>query len=119
MRKVLVVAAGLAMVTSSAFSQSSDDTSERGSSYSRRDRDLDDLLRGIDGEMGRGAASRGASFLLRSGDATVAVRCDPRDTMRACVEATTILLDRARAALPPAGSGPSGPAPGTPPARQP
>jgi hypothetical protein len=41
----------------------------------------------------------------------VAVRCDPRETMRACVDATTTLLERARSALPPSGT------PATPPPR--
>jgi hypothetical protein len=42
------------------------------------------------------------------------VRCDPGDSMRACVDATLMLLDKARAALPQAGSTPPGT---TPPAR--
>jgi hypothetical protein len=39
----------------------------------------------------------------------VAVRCDPQESMRACVDATTTLLDRSRSAMPPGG------APTTPP----
>jgi hypothetical protein len=114
MKKALLAAAGLMLVALPAFSQSSDDTGDRGSSYNRRD-DLVELLRGLDGgEMERGRPSRGAGFLLRAGDATLAVRCDPRDSMRACVDAATTLLERGRAAMP-SGSGPGGP----PPARSP
>jgi hypothetical protein len=116
MRKALFAAAGLMLIALPAFGQSSDDTGDRGSSYSQRDRDLDDLLRGLDGGgMGRGGPSRGAGFLLRVGDATLAVRCDPRDSMRACVEAATTLLERARTAMPSGG----GPTPGTAPSRSP
>ena len=52
----------------------------------------------------------------RAGEATLTVRCDPRDSMRSCVDAATTLLDRARSAMP-SGGGPGGTAPGTPPAR--
>jgi hypothetical protein len=117
MKRAFLAAAGLILIALPAFGQSSDDSDVRGSSYSRQDRDLDDLLRGLDGgAMRRGGPARGAGFLLRAGDATLAVRCDPRDTMRACVEAATTLLERARTAMP-SGSGSGGPAPGTPPAR--
>jgi hypothetical protein len=110
MKKALVVAAGLMLIALPALSQSSTDTGDRDRSYDRRDRDdLEELLRGI-GDDGSGSRlRRGAGFLLRSGDATVAVRCDPQENMRACVDATTTLLERARAALPPGGT------PGTPP----
>jgi hypothetical protein len=115
MKKAFLVAAGLLLIALPAFSQSSEDSSDRSSSYGRRDRGLDELLRGLDGGgMGRSGSTRGAGFLLRSGDATLAVRCDPRDTMRACVDAATTLLERARTAIPP-GSGSGGPAPGSPP----
>jgi len=117
MRRVIVAAAGLMLIALPAFGQSSDESDDRGSSYSRQDRDLDDLLRGLDGGgMRRGGPARGAGFLLRAGDATLAVRCDPRDSMRACVEAATTLLERARTAMPSAG-GPGGAAPSTPPSR--
>jgi len=116
MKKALLVASGLMLVALPAFSQSSDEPEDRGSSYSRRDRDLEDLLRGLDGGIGRGGPARGAGFLLRSGDATLAVRCDPRDSMRACVDAATTLIERARTAMPP-GGGSGGAAPGAPPPR--
>lgn len=116
MRKAFLAAAGLMLIALPAFAQSTDEADDRGSSHSQRDRDLDDLLRGLDGGgMRRGGPARGAGFLLRVGDATLAVRCDPRDSMRACVEAATTLLERARAGMP-SGSGTGG-APGAPPSR--
>jgi hypothetical protein len=118
MKKALLMAAGLMLVTLPAFSQSSDEPEDRGSSYNRRDRDLEDLLRGLDERRSGGGPARGAGFLLRAGDVTLAVRCDPRDTMRACVDAATTLMERARAAMPSAG-GAGGAAPGAPPPREP
>ena len=112
MKKALLMAAGLMLISLPALSQSSTDTEDRGRSYDRRDRDdLEELLRGI-GDDGSGSRlRRGAGFLLRSGDATVAVRCDPQET---CGHASTRpprCLRRARSTLPPGG------APGTPPPR--
>jgi hypothetical protein len=107
MTKALLLTAVLMLAPLPAASQSDD-----------RDRDprrgdIEELLRDI-GDSGPGSR-RGASFLLRSGDATVAVRCDPQDTMRACVDATVTLLDRARTLVPSGGAGtPPG---GTPPSR--
>ncbi|WP_414471603.1 hypothetical protein [Microvirga sp. M2] len=117
MKKVLVAAAGLMLISLPAFSQSSDDSGDRGGGYSRRDRGLEDLLRGIDdgGGMASRGPQRGAGFLLRSGDATLAVRCDPRDSMRACVDAATTLLERARNTMPGGGGGGGGGPGGTPP----
>ena len=60
---------------------------------------VEKLARELLGDDLSGAGPRrGFGFLLRSGDATVAVRCDPRDTMKACVEATTTLLEKAHGA---------------------
>jgi hypothetical protein len=58
-----------------------------------------------DGDRQRPRA--GASFMLRAGDTRLAVRCSPSESMRACVEAATTLMDRARA-------GASTPAPAQP-----
>jgi hypothetical protein len=49
---------------------------------------------------------------LRNGDATVAVRCDPQDSMKSCVDSTLTLLDHARTMQP------SGAAPGVAPGGQ-
>ena len=111
MKKAFVLASGLMLIAWPALSQSSSDPEDRGRSYDRRDRDLEELMRGIADDGAGSRLRRGAAFLLRSGDATVAVRCDPQENMRACVDATTMLLERARSALPPGGT------PGAPPPR--
>lgn len=114
MSKVLLVTAGLLLVPLPALSQGASDSDDRGGAYGRRDRDLRELLRGLEGDMRGDAPRRGAGFLLRSGDATIAVRCDPRESMRTCVDLTTTLLERARASLPGGGGGPGGGPGGTP-----
>jgi hypothetical protein len=109
MTKALLLTAVLMLAPLPAASQSDDRDRDP-----RRGRDIvEELLR----DIGHGGpeSRRGASFLLRSGDATVAVRCDPQDSMRACVDATVTLLDRARTLVPSGGAGtPPG---GTPPSR--
>ena len=82
MTKALLLTALLMLAPVPASSQGSDDR-DRESLAGARPRAL---LRDI-GD-GRPGSRRGASFLLRSGDATVAVRCDPQDSTRACVDAT-------------------------------
>ena len=78
--------------------------------------DLEDILREI-GDYGREGLRRGgAAFFLRSGDGTVAVRCDPQDSMKSCVDATLTLLDRART-MQPSGAAPDGTPGGQPPSR--
>jgi hypothetical protein len=47
----------------------------------------------------------------------VAVRCDPRDSMRSCVDSTLTLLERARSMQPgPGGTGQGGTSGAQPPA---
>jgi hypothetical protein len=111
MNRTFVVTAVLLLSPFPAFSQNLPGGEEHDSSYSRRDRDLDDILRAID--HGREGRRGGASFFLRSGDAMVAVRCDPQDSMKSCVDTTLTLLDRARSMQP------SGAAPGGAPGAQP
>ena len=41
----------------------------------------------------------GASFMVRSGHASVAVRCDAGESMRACVDATLVLLEPVRSGI--------------------
>lgn len=113
MKKALLLATALAVIPLPAFSQGGARSEDRDHFDHRSDRDLAGLLRELGGPRG-GGFGRGAAFYLRSGDATVAVRCDPGDSMRACVDATLTLLEKARAALPQPGG--TGPAP-TPPAR--
>ena len=115
MNKAFVAATVLLLTPFPAFSQSAPSGDGRDSSYSRRDRDLEDLLRGI-GDHGREGRRPGASFFLRSGDATVAVRCDPQDSMKSCVDATLTLLDRARSTQP-SGAAAGGTPGGQPPSR--
>lgn len=59
----------------------------------RADRDED---RQEGGESWRGG--KGASFWLRSGDLRLGARCAPGESMRACVDAALLLLDKAKSA---------------------
>ena len=117
MNRAFVITAVLLLSPFPAFSQTGGGGDGRDSSYSRKDRDLEDILRGI-GDHGREGTRRGggASFFLRSGDGTLAVRCDPQDSMKSCVDATLTLLDRARS-MQPSGAAPGGPPGGQPPSR--
>jgi hypothetical protein len=90
MKRIVLMTAALMLAPLPALSQGLSD--DRGA---RRDRGVEELLRGLGEEMG-GASSRGAAFLLRSGEATVAVRCDPQDSMRACVDAAGMFMEKAR-----------------------
>jgi hypothetical protein len=116
MNRTFVITAVLLLSSFPAFGQNPAGGEGHDSSYSRRDRDLEDILRGI-GDHGREGPRRGgAAFFLRNGDAIVAVRCDPQDSMRSCVDATLTLLDRARSTQP-SGTAPGGTPGGTPPSR--
>jgi hypothetical protein len=118
MNRAFVITAVLLLSPFPAFSQTAAGGEGRDSSYSRKDRDLEDILRGIGdhGREGREGPRRGASFFLRSGDGTLAVRCDPQESMRSCVDATLTLLDRARS-MQPSGGTPGGTPGGQPPSR--
>ena len=108
MRKTIILAAGLALMATSALAQSPGrdrDDDRRGWREERREsRDRDDWrgrsMRDDDDEPGR---SRAARFFLRSGDTRVAVRCDDRDSTRACVDATLTLFDRIKSQTPSSG----------------
>ena len=86
MRKAIILAAGLALVTTSALGQGSwrdrDDDDRRGWREDRREGRDRDEMRGRsmrdhhDDDEGR---SRAARFVLRSGEARMAVRCDDRE----------------------------------------
>ena len=101
MKRLVLFSACLMLTAAAALAQGAPDRGDRRG----RDGGVEDLLRDLGemrdpGEMGgrlRGAA-RGAAFFLRSGDASMAVRCDPQDSMKACVEAATMLMDKARGA---------------------
>jgi len=149
MKRALIIAAGCALFVGPAWAQSSPSGSDRDGDQGdyrdmRADRDWrGDWRRGDwdDGPRGRGGdwhggwglhggRRLGAGFFLQSGDTRLAVRCDQNESMRACVDAATTLLDRVRAlptsgapatpptnsspgsaATPPAGSGAGAPAP--------
>ncbi|HEY2757171.1 MAG TPA: hypothetical protein VGJ01_15710 [Pseudolabrys sp.] len=98
MKKALVLAAALALLPLPALSQGMSRSEDRDSSDHRKDRDLEGVLREMGVSTRGGGGGRGASFFLRNGDSTVAVRCDPGDSMRACVDATLTLIDKAKAA---------------------
>jgi hypothetical protein len=110
--KALVLALGVGVLASPALSQGSLRSDER-DGYSARDsgrgswredrarRDTREDERsagrtGGDEERSDRPSRGGARFMVRSGDARVAVRCDERESMRACVDATTTLLERVR-----------------------
>ena len=67
---------------------------------------------GRDGGMrgGLGGPRQNPGFVFRSGDMQIIVRCGAGETMKSCVEATTTLMDRAKAAT----SGSTAPGTGTP-----
>jgi len=128
MRKAIILAAGLGLLATSAFGQGSwrdrDDDDRRGWREDRRDggRDRDDMrgrsMRDDDG----GGPSRPARFVLRSGETRMAIRCDDRESMRACVDAALTLFDRVRTqqstttnAPTPAPASPGSSAPAAPP----
>ena len=116
MNRAFVITAVLLLSPFPAFGQHAPEGDEHDSSYSRRDRDLEDILRGIGGYDREGLRRGGAAFFLRNGDASVAVRCDPQDSMKSCVDSTLTLLDRARS-MQPSGAAPGGTSGGQPPSR--
>jgi len=115
MNRAFVITVVLMLSPFPAFSQTAPGGEGHDSSYSRKDRDLEDILRGI-GDYGHEGRRGGAAFFLRNGDAMVAVRCDPQDSMKSCVDATLTLLDRARS-MQPSGAAPGGTPGAQPPSR--
>ena len=135
MRRTLILAAGFALIAGSAFGQAMGD---RDTDYGRAghqdwrhgDRDghgrWDRDRRGGGDRAARGRdededddhppmrSREGARFRFQSGNTHFSVRCDGRETMRACVEAALTVLDRARS-LPPSPAAPPGESPQAPP----
>jgi hypothetical protein len=99
MRKVLLLAVGLALVGTSAWSQSSSRDDD-----DRRDRWHDDYDRWDRGEReerhGRAMredddrSGRNARFFLRSGDTELRVVCGERESTQACVDSALRIYER-------------------------
>ena len=116
MKRALLIAAISLIISPPAFSQSPHDGDSSYGRMDHMDHDADDILRAVR-ESGRGGMRRGgAGFFLRNGDNVVAVRCDPQDSMRACVDATLTLLERAKS-VQSSGAASTGAAGGQPPSR--
>jgi hypothetical protein len=127
MRKVLILAAGLALIGTSAWSQSPsrDDDNWRGrwqESRDRWDRDKDGDDSDRDGRRGRAMrdddddnerSGRGARFFLRSGDTQLRVACGDEESTQACVDAALRMFDRVQSQPRPTTTSPA-PTPPTP-----
>jgi hypothetical protein len=109
MRKTLLLAVGLALVGTSAWSQTSsrdrdDEPRARwhdGAGRWDRDRDGDrdrgDRFRRAmrdDDDNDNDRSGRGARFFLRSGDTQLRVVCGDEESTRACVDAALSMFDR-------------------------
>lgn len=130
MRKALLLAAGLALLSTSAWSQGSSrdrDDFDRGGW--RESRDEWDRDRDRDGDGRRGSrmrddddrddddderSGRGARFFLRSGDTQLRAVCGDRESTQACVDAALRMFDRLQAQSG-AAARPGAPAPASPP----
>jgi hypothetical protein len=67
--------------------------------YRDRYRPNDDRVGGLEDRKGDGGDrhhERGARFFLRVGDTRIAARCSDGEPMRACVDATLMLLEKAK-----------------------
>ena len=110
MRKALILAAGLALIGTSAWSQSSsrdDDNGRHGRWYDSRDRwdgdrDRDDdrgdrrrrAMRDHDDDDRSDRSGGNAHFFVRSGDTQLRVVCSDRESTQACVDAALRMFDR-------------------------
>ena len=107
MRKALMLAAGLALIGTSAWSQSpsrDDDDDRPGRWYDSRDRwdgdrdrddDRGDRRRRAMRDHGDDDRSGGhAHFFVRSGDTQLRVVCSDRESTQACVDAALRMFDR-------------------------
>ena len=99
MRKVLIFAFGLALVGTSAWSQSSsrDDNGNHRDhwhdDYDRWDTDQDDR-RGRTIHDGEERLGRNARFYVRNGDTQLRVVCGDQESTQACVDAVLKIFDR-------------------------
>jgi hypothetical protein len=123
MQKILILAAGLALVATSAYSQtSSRDRDDYGREEWRESRggwDQDDDRRRGRGHHDDDRSASGAHFFIRSGDAQLRVVCGGRESTQACVDAALRMFDRVQAQQGAAPRSPSSPpASGSSPAPQ-
>lgn len=121
MRKVLILAAGFALIGTSAMSQS---TSRDRDDYSRghwydggydrwdRDRGKDDMRRSMRDDDEDNRSGRNARFFVRNGDAQMRIVCGDRESTQSCIDSALRLFDRVQSQ--PRSTGSSGPS--TPPA---
>jgi hypothetical protein len=125
MRKALILAAGLALIGTSAWSQSSsrDDDDWGGRWHDSRDRwdrarDRDDD--GRDDRRGRAMrddgdrSGRGARFFIRNGDTQLRAICGDEESTQACVDAALRMFDRVQAQPRATTSSPAPTSPSTP-----
>jgi hypothetical protein len=122
MRKALILAAGLVLVGTSAWSQSpsrDDDDDRPARWYDSRDRwDGDRDRRDDRGERRRGAMREDdddrpgghAHFFVRNGDTQLRVVCSDRESTQACVDAALRMFDRVQSQPRAATSTPTPPA---------
>ena len=122
MRKALILAAGLALIGTSAWSQSPsrDDDDDRGGRwYDSRDGWDGDRDRGDDRGERRRRAMRDddddrpgghAHFFVRSGDTQLRVVCSDRESTQACVDSALRMFDRVQSQPRAATSSPTPPA---------
>ena len=108
MRKLIIVAAGMALIATSAWRRTaSRDTPDRGDrdGYEQRDWHAGSYGRGSGRDGRRRYQMResddedqatGARFVLRSGDTRLSVVCASRESTRTCVDAALMLFDRVR-----------------------
>lgn len=122
MRKILIAASCLFLLPLPALAQGLSRDDDRGGSYGRSDRSRDDgryrPYEDRDHDDWRDYSDymprRGSSFHIKIGDARIRVQCGPRETLKDCVDAATMLFDKARS-LPTTGS--ASPGSGTAPSR--
>lgn len=125
MKSAFILAAGLALLTTGAWSQESsrdrDDFHRDGWRESRdgwdrdRDRRRSSMMRDDDEDDRGGRTERGARFFLRNGDTQLRVVCGNRESTQSCVDAALRMFDRMQSQQGTTTRAPSSPAPAQPP----
>jgi hypothetical protein len=124
MKSALILAAGLALFTTGAWSQDSSrnrDDYDHGSWRESRDgwdRDRDrrrgSIMQDDDEDDRDERSERGARFFLRSGDTQLRVVCGNRESTQSCVDAALRMFDRVQSQQGTATRAPTAPAPAQP-----